>query len=161
MVLRAASAVHDKRTFFSTATTFPSREHISLPLDPSARRYFEQGEHGLSKFLPYKVTRFLNHLGFVVLPLLTVAVVLLKLVPVAFRIYGSTKLVGLFKRLEAVEKANAAGVDRSKLLADLARIDEMSAKMFVPRSTVHDYIDFRQFLHDMRERVVRGDGEDG
>jgi hypothetical protein len=29
--------------------------------------------------------------------------------------------------------------------------------MFVPRSTVHDYIDFRQFLHDMRERVEKKD----
>jgi hypothetical protein len=159
MVLAAASAVHEEKTLFSTATTFPSRDNTSLPLDSSAKRYFEQGERGLSKFLPYKVTRFLNHLGFVVLPLLTVMVVLLKLAPVALRIFGSARLVGLLKGLEAVEKAHAAGADRSKLLADLDRIDEKSAKMFVPRSTVHDYIDFRQFVHDMRERVQRRDGK--
>jgi hypothetical protein len=55
--------------------------------------------------------------------------------------------------LEAVEKAWAAGVDSQTLLADLDRIDRGTATMFVPRSIVHDYIDFRQFLHDMRERV--------
>ena len=159
MVLSAASDVHEQKTFFSSATTFPSADNISLPLDPSAKRWFDQGQKGLSKFLPYKVTRFLNHLGFVVLPLLTVMVVLLKLAPVALRIIGSARLVGLLKRLEAVEKAHAAGADRSSLLADLDRIDENSAKMFVPRAKVHDYIDFRQFLHDMRERVERRDGE--
>ena len=27
--------------------------------------------------------------------------------------------------------------------------------MFLPLSTVHDYVDFRQFPHDMRERIQR------
>lgn len=159
LILSAASDVHAEKTTFSTSTNFPSKENTSLPLDSSAKRYFDQGERGLSKFLPYKVTRFLNHLGFVVLPLLTVAVMLLKLAPATLRVYGSMRLVGLLEQLESVEKADAAGGDRSKLLADLDRIDEKSAKMFVPRSKVHDYIDFRQFLHDMRERVERGEGE--
>ena len=64
----------------------------------------------------------------------------------------------LFKRLATVEQGSASGVDRSVLLTELERIDEKSAKMFVPRSKVHDYIDFRQFLHDMRERVERSGG---
>ena len=60
---------------------------------------------------------------------------------------------GLLKKLEVVEKGNAAGEDRATLLEQLDLIDRTSAKMFVPRSIVHDYIDVRQFLHDMRERV--------
>ena len=153
MVLSAASDAHQDETVFSSQTEFPSKQHLGLPLDRSARRYFDQGETGLSKFLPYKVTRLLNHLGFVVLPLLGLTVVLIKFVPTALRIWGGLRLVGLLKKLEAVEKAHAAGGDRSKPRDDLDQIDRTSAKMFVPRSTVHDYIDFRQFLHDMRERV--------
>jgi len=156
VVLGAAVKVHDGDSPFSSAPTFPTEDNTSLPLDSAAKRYFDQGERGLSKFLPYKVTRHLNHLGFVVLPLLTLVVVLLKLLPTALRIYGNAMLTGLLKRLEVVEKGHAAGADRKELLADLDRIDAKSAKMFVPRSTVHDYIDFRQFLHDMRERVRRG-----
>jgi TRAP-type uncharacterized transport system substrate-binding protein len=158
MLLIAVENDRRKTTTFSTTITFPSNEHVTLPLDSAAQRYFSQGETGLSKFLPYKVTRFLNHLGFVVLPLLTVAVVLLKIVPTGLRVWGGLRLKGLLKSLEAVEKGHAACADRSKLLADLDRIDLASAKMFVPRSTVHDYIDFRQFLHDMRERVEKKDG---
>ena len=105
------------------------------------------------------MTRWLNHLGFVVLPLLALAVVLVKLAPAALRIWGNMRLVALFKQLEEVEKAHAAGSDRSELLDRLDHVDEKSASMFVTRSTVHDYIDFRQFLHDMRERVDTRDDE--
>ena len=99
------------------------------------------------------MTRWLNHLGFVVLPLLALAVVLVKIVPVILKISISIKLTGFFKRLEKVEKAHAAGEESSPLLAELDALDRASAKTFVPRSNLPAYIDFRQFLHDMRERI--------
>jgi len=155
MLLVTAENVGQRTTTFSTTVAFPSSEHVTLRLDRAARRYFSQGETGLSRFLPYKVTRFLNHLGFLVLPLLTAVVVLLKLVPTGLRVWGGLRLKGWFKQLAEIEKGHAAGDDRSQLLADLDQIDRASAKTFVPRSAVHDYVDFRQFLHDMRERVSK------
>ena len=56
--------------------------------------------------------------------------------------------------MEKVEKASAAGADQSSLLAELDAVDRESAIIFVPRTSLPDYIDFRQFLHDMRERVA-------
>ena len=153
LMLKAAAAIHGEQRIFTEDDTFPSAAHVSLPLHRGAARYYEQGEKGLSKFLPYNMTRWLNHLGFVVLPLLTLAFVLVKAVPLVLKIWSNMQLVGLLKRLESVEKAHAAGGDRKKLLADLDVIDQKSANLFVPRSAVHDYIDFRQFLHDMRDRV--------
>ena len=152
MVLSVASVVRERNPL-ATPITFPNQKNLGFPLEPSAKRYFERGETGLSKYLPYGVTRYLNHLGFVVLPLLTLVVVLLKIVPLGLKIWCRMRLAGLLKQLEAVEKADAAGGDPAKELADLDRVDRASAKMFVPRSVVHDYIDFRQFLHDMRERI--------
>jgi hypothetical protein len=154
LLLRAASDVHDRQRIITAGESFPSAQNVSLPLKPAARRYYEQGEKGLSKFLPYKVTRWLNHLGFVVLPLLALAVVLVKIVPLILKIRISIKLTGFFKRLEEVEKSNAGGGDQPALLAELDALDRASATIFVPRSNLSNYIDFRQFLHDMRERVA-------
>ena len=56
-----------------------------------------------------------------------------------------------------MEKADAAGDDRADLLAQLQEIDDASSKIFVPRSKLAEYIDFRQFLHDMRDRIASGD----
>ena len=153
LMLEAASAIQSEQRIVTAGESFPSADHVSLPLHRGAERYYDQGETGLSKYLPYKVTRWLNHLGVVVLPLLTLAFVLVKIAPMVLKLWGNMQLIGLLKRLEAVEKAHAAGGNREQLLGDLDLIAEKSAKLFVPRSTVHDYIDFRQFLHDMRDRV--------
>jgi TRAP-type uncharacterized transport system substrate-binding protein len=153
-LLLVAAERGQETTPLSTQLTFPSRDHVALPIHGAARRYFSQGETGLARVLPYKVTRLLNHLGFLVLPVLTVVAVLLKVVPMALRIATGLRLKGWFKRLESVEKRHAAGgTDRSTLLAELDRIDRGTAGMFVPRSVVQEYIDFRQFVHDMRERI--------
>ena len=156
MVLNAAAAVHTGG-IFSAGSTFPSEDDVSLPLKSSAKRYFTQGEKGLSNVLPYPVVRFLNHLGFVVLPLLTVTLIILKAAPMALKLWFTIKLMGYFRRLVAVEKAHADGGDPSELLARLDEIDGASVTMFVPRSRVHDYIDLRQFLHDMRGRLMSQD----
>jgi len=153
LILRAAAAVQRKQRVEIPGEGFPGAANVTLPLHRAASRYYDQGEKGLSKILPYEVVRRLNHLGSVVLPLLTLAFVLIKIAPTALKIWGNIRLVGQLKGLEAVEKAHAAGGDREQLLADLDLIDQKSAKMFVARSIVHDYIDFRQFLHDMRDRV--------
>ncbi len=154
LLLRAAADVRDQQRIVTADQSFPSAQNVSLPLKRAAGRYYEQGEKGLSKFLPYKVTRWLNHLGFVVLPLLVLAVVLVKVVPLFLKIWISIKLTGYFKRLEEVEKSHAAGGDRPTILAELDALDRASATIFVPRASLPNYIDFRQFLHDMRERVA-------
>jgi TRAP-type uncharacterized transport system substrate-binding protein len=157
MLLSGVENTRQQNSSFISANEFPSSEHVTLPLAASAQRYFRQGEVGLSKYLPYRVVRFLNHVGFFVLPLLTVAIILLKAVPTGLRIFGAIRIKRSLRRLESVEKAFAAGVDAPTLLADLDRIDRSTATMFVPRSIVHDYIDFRQFLHDMRDRIETRD----
>jgi TRAP-type uncharacterized transport system substrate-binding protein len=67
---------------------------------------------------------------------------------------ASPIIMGMLKQLESVEKAHAAGADPKELLAQLDELDRKTAGMFVPRSMVHDYIDDRQFLHEMRDRVA-------
>ena len=76
-----------------------------------------------------------------------------KIVPAGLEIWSAKKLESLFKVLETVEKASSAGGEPSRLLKQLDEADKASAKMFVARPKVQDYVDFRQFLHDMRERI--------
>lgn len=153
LVLEAVIQSGDRQRFTTSTTTFPGRESISLPLDRAAARYYDHGKTGIAKFLPYKITRWLNHLGFVVLPLLTGVFVLLKIVPLGLKIWSTIQLMGMLKELESIEKAHATGADPTNLLTRLDALDQKTAGLFIPRSMVHDYIDDRQFLHDMRERV--------
>lgn len=153
LLLDAIAQTRDHRRFTTDPERFPNGENTSLPVARAAKRYYDHGETGLARFLPYNVTRWINHLGFVVLPLLTVVFILLKIVPMGLKIWGRIRLMGMIKELESVEKAHAAGGDPTELLNRLDELDRKTATMYIPRSMVHDYIDDRQFLHDMRERV--------
>ncbi len=157
LLLSSAASFYDEGNVFASSATFPSRVGVSLPLKRAANRYYDQGETGLSRQLPYALARALNHFGFVVLPLCALAFILVKVLPVAMQTWTKIRLVGLYKRLEAVEKADAAGTDRVELVAELRAIDDASSTIFVPRSKLSEYIDFRQFLHDMRDRIASGD----
>lgn len=153
LMLRAAAEVHVASVFTSQAQ-FPNQENVSLPLKHAACRYYEQGEVGLSKFLPHTIVRRLNHIGFVVLPLLTIVLLLVKILPALLRTVVSIRLTKGFKRLESLEKETASGGDREETLDKLNQLDRDTATMFVPRSKVQDYVDFRQFIHDMRDRLA-------
>ena len=122
MLLVTAENIRQSEIKFPSATAFPNSKHLALPLHQASRRYFKQGEVGLSKYLPYKVTRFLNHLGLFVIPLLTGVIVLVKIIPVCLKIWTGFRIKRLFKQLETVEKKHAAGDDSSALLAELDRI---------------------------------------
>lgn len=156
LLLSAAAGFADKGSLFASRATFPSPNGVSLPLKRAAERFYDQGETGLAKRVPYALARRLNHLGFVVLPLLGLAVVIVKFLPIVLRTWTSLRLTGLYKKLETVEKGHAAGADPSELLAQLAEIDRTSSGIYVPRSKVAEYIDYRQFLHDMRDRIAGG-----
>lgn len=155
LLLKAVVAIDDRRRFTTSSTTFPNSENTSVPLDRAAARLYDHGETGLGKHLPYKVNRWLSHLGFVVLPLLALTMLLIKIVPVGMKLLGRLRLMSMLKVLEEVEKEHAAGVDPKELLEKLDDLDRRTASIFVPLATLHDYIDVRQFMHDMRERVSR------
>ena len=158
MLLVAAGNHRSTAADLTTRITLPSSDNISLPLNTAARRYYDRGETGLSQFVPYPVARSLRHIGFIVIPLLGGLFLLFRIVPTAIQIWATIQLQSMFKQLEAVEKAHHAGADHKELLETLRIVDEKSAKMFVPRPKLAEYIDFRQFLHDMRDRVETGIG---
>jgi len=153
MLLVASEEVQLAEMTFPDAAQFPNRENLSLPIHPAARRYFQQGEVGLSKYLPHKLTRFINHLGFFVLPLLTVVFLLIKAVPACLKFWSNLRLKRLFRQLESIEKRHAAGEASKNLLESLDQISQATASMYIPISMSQDYVDFRQFVHDMRERI--------
>lgn len=156
-LLGAARSIHENQNIFAGARTFPTPDGVSLPLHKAAVRFYDQGETGLAKHVPYTVARYLRHFGGVVLPLLALAVILIKFLPVVLKIWITVRLAVLYKRLVSVEKADAGGDDRADLLAQLQEIDDASSGIFVPRSKLAEYIDFRQFIHDMRDRINSGE----
>jgi TRAP transporter TAXI family solute receptor len=154
LLLDAAKSIHRRPSLFAGSEDFPSMDHVSLPISPTAIRYYEQGPSFLRRILPFRVATFVDRFLVVIVPVLTVALTLFKSVPALIRMRYSIQIQGLYRRLEAVEKSLSAEADRQLLVKELDDLERASAKMSVPRSNIAPYFEFRQNIHDARQRVA-------
>jgi TRAP-type uncharacterized transport system substrate-binding protein len=155
VLLQAVSNADRQYEILDTGRSFPNAENTTLPLAKAAVRYYSQGQKGLSKVLPYRVTRWLNHLGFVVLPLLTIVFVLLKVVVVLIKLRASIRFNGFYRKLESLEKASANGVNPQLIHRDIDLLDKACVDFSIPRSMQEQYLNLRQLIHDMRDRLPK------
>lgn len=77
----------------------------------------------------------------------------IKTLPALVKLRFSVQLQRLYRRLEAVEKALKEDKKAGEVLKELDALERISAKFRVPRSQIRPYFEFRQNIHDVRERV--------
>jgi TRAP-type uncharacterized transport system substrate-binding protein len=158
LLLDAARKVHRAPPHFADQGKFPGMDHVSLPLDPNAERYFTEGHSTLRKILPYRlatlVDRFLAAIAAVAGVLVAVFTVLPRLIVLPIQISLNKAL----KRMVQIEMSSANGADPKELLARLDELDAETVNYRVPLSRLAAYLDYRQRIFDTRERI-RGRGE--
>jgi len=159
LVMDAARRIHRERTLLSPAGTFPRTTGVTLPLDRRAERNYTEGPSPLRLIFPFWLATLLDRFLIVIVTALTAAFALLNVLPKLLKIPFALASLRAYGQLEALEKRAAApGADRKKLLADLAAIDEATARMRVPAGDRTAFLELRQYLHDMRERLRQGEG---
>jgi TRAP-type uncharacterized transport system substrate-binding protein len=154
LLLDIASEVNGEPGPFWRRGTFPNANGVSLPLDPAARRFFEQGPSKWRRWLPYRLATLVDRLTGVVIPTLTTFLLIFKLIPSALRFRSKLRMGELYGRLKALERTAAdPKVKAGPLLAEADAIDRASASLWVPRSQTLAYLEMRQYMHDLRERL--------
>ena len=157
LLMDAARRIHRERTLLSPAGTFPRATGVTLPLDERAERNYTEGPSPLRRIFPFWLATLLDRFLVVIVTALTAAFALLSVLPKLLKAPFALAAIRAYGRLEAVEKKAAEpGADRKELLTDLAAIDESTAGMRVPAGDRTAYLELRQYLHDMRERIESG-----
>jgi TRAP-type uncharacterized transport system substrate-binding protein len=149
LVLDAASEVHREATLLTRRGRFPGPEIVSLPLSPAAERFFAQGPSPLRRWLPYWAATLLDRFW------LSAALIFagLKLLRVLLDLPFWLTRRRVYRRLEAVEKALGGEPERAGLLDQLRTLSADTDATFVLRSSLPDYFELRQSIHDVRQRV--------
>jgi len=154
LLLDAGAAIHGGRTLYTDHGAFPSPSHISLPLSEAAAEYYRSGPSPLRRVLPFRlatiVDRFLGFAAAVGGAALAVFGVLPRLLGMPFQISAN----GYWRRLERLEKQHAGGEEQDLMLAELDEILRESAELKVPLNLKPAYLELRQEMHDMRDRLV-------
>jgi TRAP-type uncharacterized transport system substrate-binding protein len=147
----------------------PTPEYTTLPLNSAAQAYYEKREerdlkHLVFRLLPYGVARWLDRWGILLAAAAASLFGRLKVLPWLTKTYFTLHLGRAYRAMAALENSlMAPGADRAALLARLAEIDQASLGVPVPRRMGQEYMDFRQFLHDLRSRLeaLPENGRDG
>ena len=155
LLLQATSEIHGDASLFTDRDAFPNPDMISIDLNSSAARYYESGPPLLRKILPFQLATWLDRFFMVVVAFGSVAIAVFSIVPRLVEMHLDRQLQAAYRRMEEIEKRSVAGGDNDALLAELDDLDRSTAETRIYlRSTISSWLEMRQFLHDLRDRIA-------
>ncbi|GEQ97663.1 hypothetical protein JCM17844_13000 [Iodidimonas gelatinilytica] len=132
-LLMVANTIHDQAGLFETAGQFPSPYMLSLPLNDEAARFHRRGPSFLQRILPFWAATMLDRWLVMALPLLTLLIPLLRIVPPLYSWRIKARISRPYKALRAIEKRAAhQDIHRDKALAELDAIEKGLGTLSVP-----------------------------
>jgi len=136
-LLRAATAVHRGGGLFETAAEFPSPDYADFPLNGDAQRFFESGPTFLRRFLPLWVALQVERLWILILPLITLAIPLMRIAPPLYSWQVRRRIYRWYENLRTLEMRARHAADpsgRDAIVAELDRLQSEVGTLEVPLS---------------------------
>jgi len=157
LLLQAASEIHGQPTAFSDRGEFPNQESSPFPLKLAAENFYKNGPPKLQRFLPFRLAAWINRFLAAAAAIASAAVTIFKLVPALVGLPFRLGIRRGYDDLRKIEMSAATGTGQKTLLDELAKVDRSTASIKVPlRNLEIQWLELRQYLHDMRDRLDRG-----
>ena len=141
VLLEAVNRVHRGGGVFHRTGEFPAAREGDFPLSEDARQFFSSGPPFLQRYLPFWVANLLQRLLILLVPLIAVAIPVMRLFP---GVYGWRVRARVFRwypelrRVEARATKNPGPNEVRELLARLDAIEDGVVRTRVP-TTYSDY----------------------
>jgi TRAP transporter TAXI family solute receptor len=156
LLLLAADRIHGGGTIFARPGEFPSPQYVAFPLSPEARRFFEHGPPFLRRVLPFWAATLVDRLKVMLLPLIALAIPLLRAMPPLYQWRMRARVYHWYKELRIVESNLIESVDPEELnhfRSELDRIDAEVQDVTVPSSYTKDLYHLRMHIDYVREKL--------
>ena len=128
LLLEAAKDIHKSATLLNRPGEFPNPRGTDFPLAEEAQRYYKDGRPFLQRYLPYWAANALQRLLLVMVPLLAIAIPVVKTIPQLLDYRQSSRLYRRYRDLLAIESTlrgqPLGAADVSAVLAQLEQIDQ-------------------------------------
>ncbi|CAH0210019.1 TAXI family TRAP transporter solute-binding subunit [Roseomonas sp. CECT 9278] len=127
--------VHRPRTLFAAEGAFPNALAQDLPMNADAERYYARGRSALQRWLPFWVAVWVERLLFVLLPVLGLALPLIRFGPTLYAWQMETRVwrhYETLRRIEAEAERDGDGPARAALRGRLEALDARVARMTLP-----------------------------
>jgi TRAP transporter TAXI family solute receptor len=156
LLLQAVTRVHGGGGLFEKPGEFPNAKHVDFPLDEDARRFYRHGPPLLQRYLPFWTANLVDRMKIMLVPLLTVLVPLVKIMPPAYRWQVRRKIYRWYRELHAIDirhPERASATRLAELLQRLDAIEEDVQKVKVPLSYSDELYNLRLHIGMLRSRL--------
>ncbi|WP_114375327.1 TAXI family TRAP transporter solute-binding subunit [Elioraea thermophila] len=158
LMMDALHETHRGRTLFAPAGRFPTSDPVGWPLHPDADRYLRHGPGFLQRYLPFWVAVWLERAWVIVIPLIGLAIPLLRLAPVLWRWQIDRKVYRWYRQLRLLEAELAAAAseeERRRVHAELDRLADRVGRVRVPLSHANPLYELRNHIALVRSGQLR------
>lgn len=156
LLLVAATEIHGQHTLLANAGEFPTPLYTDLPVSEEAERFFTYGPPFLLRYLPFWAATLIDRLWIMLLPLIGLAIPLVKLVPPAYRWRIRRRILSLYSQLESIDPSVNAVADNEDLSARLQMLESLEKNSLidkVPREYTDDIYKLRRDIDLVRRKL--------
>lgn len=156
LLLLAALEIHGRSSLLSDPGQFPTPQYADLPISEEATRYYRYGPPFLQRVLPFWAATLVDRLKIMLLPLLALAIPLVKLMPPLYRWRIQSRFLRLYDEVQGLDPDHAdspGDTDIKQNLQELNRIDHTVTKITVPRAYMGDLYKLRRDIDLVRRRL--------
>ena len=155
LLLEAARQVHASATLLSRPGEFPHPRATDFPLAEEAQRYYRDGRPLLQRWLPYWAANALQRWLLVLVPLLAIAIPVVKVIPALFDFKERNRLFQHYAALLSLEHTlRQTGLSPAQISSASARLDTIERAVKKMKFS----LDFSDRVYTLRQHVdyVRG-----
>jgi TRAP transporter TAXI family solute receptor len=153
LLLLSSQPIVDKPGLFSTAGQFPSGQYLSVPLDEDARRFHERGPSFLQRYLPFWAATLVDRLIVMLVPLVGLALPLLKVFPPVYRWRVRSRIYRWYADLKRIEMKLDSGEAGPDLIEAIQRLDDEVKHVETPLSYTDELYRLREHIDMVGKRI--------
>jgi hypothetical protein len=156
LLAEAAKKTHGGGGLFQRVGTYPKYPDPEFTLSEDAERYYRSGQPFLQRFLPFWLANFIQRMITLLVPVATLALPLMKLIPALFRWRHRQRLLHWYaelKQLEARVAMDPDREDRDLQRQELARISKAADDIPIPIGFTEQFYSLRAAIDLVRSRI--------
>lgn len=160
LLVDAARDAHGGVGMFQRPGEFPKQSDPELRMSDDALRTYKSGQPLLRRYLPFWLAVFLERTMVMLVPMLTVAVPMVKFLPQIYQWRIRRRIYywyGQLKRVEHRVNADRLREHEAEHREEIERIDEAVAQIPVPNRFAEQLYDLRAAIDLVRQRIAARD----
>ncbi len=156
LLVEAAQQIHRKAGKFQRFNDYPKAADPEFPLSEDAERVYSAGAPFLQRYLPFWLATFLERMAVMVLPIATILLPLVKIVPMIYDWRVRSRIFYWYGQLKKLEKqiAGDSAVARTPThLREIQRIEDAVANIPVPLFYSVDFYDLKAAIDLVEQKL--------